>query len=43
VSRPAPTSTQLKKDEEEQLPYLELVRDFLEPKEFYEMLSKNGI
>lgn len=43
VTKEAPTTTQLKKDEEEQMPYLENVRDFLEPKEFYDVLSKNGI
>lgn len=34
--------TSTKRDTEE-LPYLELTRDFLDPKDFYQCLSKNGV
>lgn len=31
------------KRETEELPYLELTRDFLDPKDFYHCLQKNGV
>lgn len=31
------------KRDTEELPYLELTRDFLDPKDFYNCLSKNGV
>lgn len=31
------------KRETEELPYLELTRDFLDPKDFYTCLQKNGV